>query len=133
MSIYKFLIASTLVFVSALLIGGIYFPGSFAMYLASTAMTFTVLRAVVAVLLIGLLFTNPPRSLALRSIVGFTSVFLFVMNAYLVMNFQMFLLDAVVFLQVAILFGIEALESRRTVIPVREKRTAAHKVPVYTN
>lgn len=133
MSIYKFLIATTLVFVSALLIGGMYYPDSFAMNLADTTTTFTVLRAVICLMLIGLLFTNPPRSLALRSIVGVGSVFLFVMNAYLVTNFQVFLLDAVVFLEVAIIFGIEALESRRTAIPVRKKPSAIHKIPVYTN
>ncbi|MEO5499681.1 MAG: hypothetical protein ABIR46_04235 [Candidatus Saccharimonadales bacterium] len=133
MSVYKFLIAATLVFVSALLIGGIYYPGSFAMILADTKMTFTVLRAVVCILLIGLLLTNPPRSIVLRSIVGAGSVFLLIMISYLLLNFQMYLLDAIVFLEVTIIFGIEALESRKTVMPIREKHTGVHKIPVYTN
>ncbi len=133
MSIYKFLIASTFIFVTALLVGGLYYPGSFAMNLADTTTTFAALRAVVAVLLVGLLITNPPRSIVLRSIIGVTSLLLVSISTYLVMNFQMYVLDAVVFLQVAIIFGIEALESRRIVIPVREKRTEVHKIPVYTN
>lgn len=132
MSIYKFLIATTFMFVTALLVGGLYYQDSFAMNLADTSLNFAVLRAILGVLLIGLLVTNPPRSLPLRSIVGFTSILLVVMSVYLVMNFQMFLLDAVMFLQVAIIFGIEALETRRTVIPVREKRSAVQKIPVYT-
>ncbi len=133
MSIYKFLIATTLVLVSALLIGGFYYPNSLVMYLVDTSPILTGLKIAVAVLLFSLLVTNPPRSRALRTTVGGTSVFLFIMTAYLMLTFQMFVLDAVVFLQVAILFGIEALETRRIVIPVREKRTAVHKVPVYTS
>lgn len=133
MSIHKFLIATTFMIVSALLIGGLYYPDSFAMNLADKSLMFAVLRAVLGVLLVGLLVTDPPRSLILRSVIGTTSVLLVIISTYLLLNFQMFLLDAVVFLQVAIIFGIEALETRRIVIPVREKRSAVQKIPVYTS
>lgn len=133
MSIFKFLIATTLVFVSALLIGGIYYPNTLPMSLADTTIAFTLLRAVICVLLIGLLFTNPPRSSTLRYIVGAGSVLLFIVNAYLTLNFQILLFDAIVFLEVAIIFGIEALESRKTIVPVKKKRPAVRKIPAFTN
>lgn len=133
MSIYKFLITTTLVFVSALFIGGVYYPESFAMILADTTMSFAILRAILCILLIILLVTNPPRSLAIRTAVGTSALFLVVVTLQLLLNFQMHLLDAVVFMQVAIIFGIEALETRNTPIPVREKRTAIHKTRVLTN
>ena len=133
MSIYKFLIAVTLMFVSALLIGGMYYPNSFAMIMADTSTMFTALRAVICVLLFGLLVTNPPRSLALRTSVGVGSLFLLGITVYQLMNFQMFILDAIVFVEVAIIFAIEAFESRRVSIPVREKRSTIQRIPVYIN
>lgn len=133
MPVYRFLIAATFVLVSALLVGGLYYPDSYAMILADTTMTFTILRSVVCVLLIGLLVTNPPRSIVLRNIIGASSVFLLILTSYLLLNFQMHLLDAIVFVEVAIIFGIEALESSRTIIPIREKRSSVHKSLVYKN
>ena len=107
----KVLIGLTLAFVAALLVGGVYFPNSFAMAFAGTSSAFMVVRIAIAILLSALLFTKPPRSVYFRAMLGVWAVSLSILASQLLMNYQLNLLDAVMFIEVAIIFGVEALES----------------------
>jgi hypothetical protein len=127
---YKLLIGATLLLVAGLIVGSIFSPDSLMVSLAGTDMTSSMLRIGVGVLLLVLLFTNPPRSYALRSVLGAGAIVLAIVSVQMLLSYRLYLLDAIVFLEVAILFGIEALEVRSRSIPVRHKETKAHKIPV---
>lgn len=125
----RILIGSTLLFVLVLILGGIYYPGSLAMNFADTSLVYTYLRVVIAILLVVLLVFPPPRSHAIRTVIGAWSIILGVLSFQLLFSYQMYLLDAIVFIEVAIIFAVEALETRRT-IPVSKKHSPAKKIPV---
>lgn len=127
---YKLLIGATLLLVTSLLIGGIYFADTLLMSLAGTDTASLMLRIGVGTLLLALLLTNPPRSLALRTALGAWAVLLAFVSVQMLLGYRLYILDAIVFIQVAILFAIEALEVGPTNIPVRHKETKAHKIPV---
>ena len=76
----KPLIASVLIFVLALIYGGIYQSSTFLMSLADTSLPYMVLRGGVAVLLVILLLSKPPRSYLVRMTVGIASVVLATMS-----------------------------------------------------
>lgn len=117
----KMLIGWTLVFVSVLLIGGLYYPQSLLMAFAGTGTAYLVVRVAVMLLLIGLLVTNPPRSHLFRTMLGVWAVALSVLAAQLLLTYQLHLLDAIVFIEVAIIFGVEALEMSKAGKPVTRK------------
>lgn len=122
-NISKLMIGLTLVLVGILLIGGIYYPGSLMMAFAGTSTAYLVLRIVIMALLIGLLVTNPPRSRLFRTMLAVWAVALAVLAGQLLLSYQIFLLDAIVYIEVAIIFGTEALEAKTAAetkkIPVR--------------
>lgn len=124
----KTLVISTLLFVLLLLAGSIYFPDTFLMSLADTSPTYLFLRAAIVVLLISILVTKPPRSLMLRGMIGSWSFLLAVQAIEALFSYELRLLDGLVFLEVAIILAIEALETRQ--IPVTKKHTPARRIPV---
>lgn len=77
----------------------------------SSAVEYQVVRVVLIALLFGLLFTTPPRSMRFRVALGVVSVVLLFGSAAMLLGYQMKILDAVIFLEIAIICGIEALES----------------------
>lgn len=119
----KLLIGLTLVLVSILFIGGVFYPRSFLMAFAGTSSAYMVLRVVIMGLLIGLLVTNPPRSRLFRTMLATWAIALAVLAGQLLLSYQLFLLDAVLFIEIAIIFGTEALEHSSAAttkkIPVR--------------
>lgn len=120
----KVLIGWTLVFIAALLLTGLYYPQSLLMAFAGSGTAYIIIRAVIMVLLIGLLVTHPPRSLLFRTMLGVWAVALSVLVGQLLLSYQIHILDAVVFIEVAIIFAIEALEMSKVGKPV------ARKIPV---
>lgn len=128
MSSGKTLIISTLLFVLLLLTGSIYFPQTFLMSLADTSVTYQVLRAAIVILLVSILVTKPPRSLKLRSMIGAWSFLLAIQAVESLLSYHLRLLDGLVFLEVAIILAIEALETRQ--IPVTKKPSPAKRIPV---
>lgn len=129
---HKSLIGATLLFIATLMAGTVLYPDSFLASFAATDSATMVVRSVIAGLLITLLVTNPPRSLALRTTIGAGSAVLTVLTTQLLFSYQLAPLDALLFIEVAIISGIEALETR-TRIPVRQKDSPARKIPVLTN
>lgn len=131
MAATKLLIAATLLLVVALLVGGIYYPESLLMSLTDTSDSYVAIRLTMAVLLLSLLLTKPPRSRLLRSVIGAWSIVLAVTSVQALLNYQLRLFDALVFLEVAVVFAVEALETRVT-IPVEKKPSKRHRIPVAT-
>lgn len=126
MNTSKTLIGLTLVFVTTLLVGGLMYPESLLMAFAGVGVTFTVLRIVMIALLVGLLLTNPPRPHMFRTMLGVWAVALAVTAGQLLMNYQIHMLDAILFIEVAIIFGAEALEMN----PAKANKPVTRKIPV---
>jgi hypothetical protein len=128
MSSGKTLVIATLLFVSLLFAGSIYFPDTLFMSLADTSPTYLFLRGAIIVLLISILVTKPPRSLKLRAMIGAWSFLLAIQSIESLFSYELRLMDSLVFMEVAIILGIEALETRQ--IPVTKKHTPARRIPV---
>jgi len=127
----KLLIGSTLLLVIALLLGAVYYPDTLIMSLTDTSLSYTIIRIIVALLLLSLLITKPPRSYALRAVIGGWSMILAYVSFTSLFSYQLRLFDALVFLEIAIIFAIEALETRVT-IPVDKRPSEQYKIPVAT-
>lgn len=126
----KLLIGLTLGLVVVLIIGGLWFPASLMMAFAGSTVVYTALRIVMVVLLVALLFTKPPRSKLFRTMLATWSFALAVLATQLLMTYQLHLLDAIVFLEVAIIFGVEALEMNVSSVAAASKKRVAKKIPV---
>ena len=81
-------------------------------------------RVVLIGLLGALLLSSPPRSIEFRSALGVASAFLTFGVAIMLSQYYMAALDALLFVEVAIIFALEAIES-----PVLAKGTGK-KIPV---
>lgn len=126
----KLLIGLTLVLVAAMFIGGVYYPDNlFVSIVEDTTPAYAGVRLFTIALLVSLLLTHPPRSIALRAVIGGWSVVLAAVSLQHFFTYQMHILDLVVFLEVAIILGIEALETRRN-IPVSHQPTPTERVRV---
>lgn len=112
MSVNKIIIAGTLLLVSSVLYVSVVQPDNLLFSFASLSPDYTEIRLAIGVLLFGLLISSPPRSILFRNIIGAASLVLVVMTGYYFFSYGISVIDAVVFMQVAIVFGIEALEPR---------------------
>lgn len=131
------IVGTTALLVLMLLIGGIFYPNSLEMQLASTSLVYTIIRVAIIALLLIVLFTNPPRSEALRSVLGAWALLLAALSSSILVSYQIEFFDAIVFMQVAIILGIEALEftpdpvaAKTRRIPVRYARPAPRKINI---
>lgn len=118
MGVKKLLIIATTFLVCAMLFDGLYQKDAPLMWLASTTINYAYMRMALIVVLIMLLVTRPPRASYFRSfLAGFSSA-LFISTILLSHWYVIELLDAIVFLEVAIICMIEALETN----PVRVQK-----------
>lgn len=74
---------------------------------------FEIGRALVAVLLVFLLITDPPRSLRVRTALGAAAFMTFVIALQSFFTYQIGFIDCVLYVEVAIIVGLEALEPQR--------------------
>lgn len=72
---------------------------------------YNMFRASAVALLVILLVSNPPRSLHMRALLGVGSMSLIGLMMYQFSIYQLHLLDAFIFIELAIIFAIEALET----------------------
>jgi hypothetical protein len=135
MSVRTLLIGSTLLITSGLLVGGIYYPNDFFMHFAASSPVYTALRVSIIVIMVGLLLTEPPRSVVFRTIVASWAVLLTSLVINLLVTYQVNLFDIIMFMELAVIFTIESLEAGtprmvdvQTVTPKRSK--PARKVRV---
>jgi len=120
----KLLIVGTIILTTALLVSGALYPDSPFMWLASTSVGYEITRAGLIAVLAVLLFSNPPRALYFRFFLAACAACLGIATIGLLFTFQMNLIDAIVFMEIAIIFAIEALESpERYGYPVSMKHT----------
>jgi hypothetical protein len=112
----------------ALLAGSLFIPGSFVMTLASSSVAANVARIVIIGLMIGLIITNPPRSRVFRTALGVASVGFLGYAWNHAMSGTIQLADSILYLQAAIAFAIEALETRVPVTDAEEEQPT--QIPV---
>lgn len=119
------LIIGTLLLTTALFIGAVYYPASPLMWLAGTTLKFEIARGIVMAALIAILVTTPPRAVWFRYVLGATSLVLGVGSIIMMFQYTLPIVDTVVFIESAIILGIEALEAsykHATVLPSRHLR-----------
>lgn len=129
MKLRNFLTAATIALVFGLMASLHLYPDTIITMFADDSTVFMALRAGIVVMLLSLLMTNPPRSQALRLLIGTWSVALIALTSHLFLNYQLLLLDAILFVEVAIIFGVEALEAKR-VIPVNKHYSPPRRIKV---
>lgn len=128
LGINRLLITATLVLVAAMSLGAAGYADTLLSQLIDTSAAYQAIRAGVGVLLVSLLITHAPRSAVFRVALGVWALALAVTAFQLLLTYQMNFLDAVVFTELAIIFGIEALETRS--IPIKKPRIPARRIPV---
>jgi predicted membrane protein len=101
-----------------MLFDGLYQPEAPLMWLAATAVNYAYMRAALIVVLVMLLVTTPPRSVHFRTFLAAFSSALFIGTIVLSYGYVIELLDAIVFIEVAIICMIEAVEAN----PVRVQK-----------
>lgn len=78
-------------------------------FLAGGVLT-NALRIGILVLLVTLLLTSPPRSFRLRMLSGAACGVMIIMSFVQLTAFNTYIIDAIIYLELAIIFAIEALE-----------------------
>lgn len=73
---------------------------------------FEVARLLTALFLFVLLVTDPPRAILFRIILGMSAAIIMAMSIYGLFDYQLGLVDAVLYIEVAIILGLEALEPK---------------------
>jgi hypothetical protein len=106
----KAIFSCSLVCVLFLLVGTYAFPSNPIMWLAGTSMTYVIFRVITAVALVAVLLTNPPRQWYMRMFMGLVAVALATAGITIGVSDSVQILDMVLFLELAVAFGIEALE-----------------------
>lgn len=118
----KILITATIILIGTLLLCGLYLPDTPLMWMASTAPGYVYVRGGLVGVLISLLVTQPPRAYFVRVALGMVALTGGIVTLYLLFTDQLYVADAVVLLEVAIICGLEALESTSprlvTLLPV---------------
>ena len=108
---HKTLTAGAIVMIAVLLVGSCLFPASPIMWLASTSIVDTGIRIALVLMLVGLYFTDPPRHLVFRYVLGCAAALLGLFTLTSFYNNQIQLLDMLVYLEASVLFALAALES----------------------
>lgn len=103
------LILSTLG-LTLLMIVGMTDPNNPIMWMASTSESFTYLRGFLVAVLLGLLFTQPPRNVIFRGFVGLVSLIVASWALSLTYNNNIQLLDTMSLLLVCVSAGLTVLE-----------------------
>ena len=106
----KSVLVLSFVGISLLFVLGITHPDTPAMWLASSSESYTYLRFGMMIALLTLLFTNPPRNVILRTIVGFFAVGMAYWALSATYQNTMMFLDTMAILQFSISAVIAVLE-----------------------
>ena len=120
----RLIILSTIVFLAVIGISAHLSNDALVQAFAGNSVLLQGVRAGIIALLVSFLFIEPPRSILFRAFLAVASVGLFVGVSTLLLDNYMAPLDAVMFVEVAIIFAIEALEMPFVT------RAATNKAPV---
>jgi hypothetical protein len=105
------IIAGTIALVAGMLVGPHVNSDALFAELWSSTLEYDIVRVILIATLLGLVFSKPPRSTSFRALLGVMAGILVASAAAMLLQYQMKLLDVVVFVQVAIIFLIEAAET----------------------
>jgi hypothetical protein len=108
----KLILFLTLLSLGILVIGTSLIPNSPAMWLASDATGYNIVRVILMVCLFGLFITNPPRNPTFRALVGVVAVCLGSWAIIATYQNSMDILDSASILASSLAIGITALEFR---------------------
>ena len=100
----------TLLFTTFLFVGSFYFPNDTIMWFANTTVHYQILRGILLAALLTVLLSHPPRALYFRWFIGGLSLGLLIVSISSIFTYSMNLLDMLVFIETAIVLGVEALE-----------------------
>lgn len=110
----RLMILVTIFLVGAMLFSGLYQPDAPLMWLAATTTNYAYMRAALIVVLLTLLITEPPRSANFRIFLAAFSVGLGISTILLSYWYAVGLMDAIIFIEVAIILMLESLEANAT-------------------
>lgn len=79
-------------------------------FFIATEISYDIVRVGVLAILVSLLFIKAPRSMAMRIFLGIIAAVVFISSTWMLLNYQMQMIDTFVFIISAIVFAIEALE-----------------------
>jgi hypothetical protein len=127
----SFLIAVTLI------LGSVYFPQSFIMSFVATSSAMIVARGVLALLMIGMIITNPPRSKMFRTILAAASVGMLGWSIGYFSSGTIQLADSILFFHAALSFALAALETKERLVEYpdfativqRQRQSRIYKAP----
>lgn len=125
----KWILTLSMMGTMTLLVFGIADPNNPIMWLASTSLAFTWIRAIMIVILFGLLITEPPRNVYFRMVTGVIAVSLGAWALGTTYDNNMQLLDTLSLLQFSICTGLIALETDYEKVISPAKKSAAKKHP----
>lgn len=108
----KAIIFGTIVLTAVLLVSGLWYPNYPLMWLASSSINYEIIRAGLIVVLAILFFSNPPRAIFFRVFLAICALGLGVSTITMLGTYEMNLIDAIVFMEIAIIFALEALEAQ---------------------
>lgn len=120
----KFLLFLSFMCLGTLLVLSVVAPNTSAVWLASTATSYNIIRGGLMLVLFVLLITNPPRNKYFRFFVGSLAVSLSVWSVLASYQNNMKLLDTTSILAATVSMGIVALEYRSTeddIVILRDK------------
>lgn len=120
----QILIAGTAILLVAVMVGTGVAQDNVLQVFASSDQAIQVIRLLLLGLLIGLLLTSPPRSAYFRTVLGAGSILLVIGSAAMLVGDYMLLLDALIFMEAAIIFAVDAIESPKAE-RIDEKSSAA--------
>lgn len=123
----RFIIAGTIALLAAITVGTTLWHDTLLQAFASSDLLLQGVRVALIGLLVGLLLTSPPRSIEFRIVLAAMSIVLGLGALSTLLQYSLPLLDSLVFIEIAIIFAIEAIEAPEAV------RTAVKKaVPAKT-
>lgn len=113
----KPIVAGTFLATVFLTVAAYVYPIYPASWLASTSTEFAILRTILAAILLGLLFTKPPRKMYFRLILGVAAAATFLIAVAFMFQFKLALLDFLMLGLASTNFALAAIEPN----PAREK------------
>ncbi len=115
-------------FVAAILliVGSRLVPDSAPMWLASTDLSMNLLRGMLAGMMLGLLFTEPPRRLLFRGALGALGILLAIMATVPLLQGSIHIVDVLLFAQASVCFLLAAIEAE----PLPSERRIVERLPV---
>lgn len=105
-----------------LLLGSLFVPDSAIMWLASTSRDMNIVRFCLMALMLLVLLSQPPRSLAARNLLGVSAILFASIALVHLMNGSVKVMDPLVFLMASVVLALEALEADIRSLPASQTR-----------